>query len=98
MTTIQPMLATTLGRPPRKFADFAVEAKYDGQRGIAILQNGSVILLSRNGADLGAISRVDTNRRAAGPDHAAEAVPLEFDRTLGAGRRHTECREHRIGH
>jgi ATP-dependent DNA ligase len=29
---------------------FAVEAKYDGQRGIAILDDGVVTLLSRNGA------------------------------------------------
>ena len=32
---ISPMLAT-LGRPPSRFADFAVEVKYDGQCGIAL--------------------------------------------------------------
>jgi bifunctional non-homologous end joining protein LigD len=48
---ITPMLAT-LGRPPKQFADFAVEAKYDGQRGIAIVEAGTVKLLSRNGADI----------------------------------------------
>src|SRR3954471_16053470 len=31
---------------------FAVEAKYDGQRGIAIVEAGTVKLLSRNGADI----------------------------------------------
>src|SRR5829696_2186776 len=46
-----PMLAT-LGRPPESFSDFAVEAKYDGQRGIAIVDSGAVTLLSRNGADI----------------------------------------------
>ena len=29
-----PMLAT-LGKPPTRYADFAVEAKYGGQRGMA---------------------------------------------------------------
>jgi len=48
---VRPMLAT-LGKPPARFADFAVEAKYDGQRGMAIVDDGSVILLSRNGADV----------------------------------------------
>ena len=48
---IQPMLAT-LGKPPSRFTDFAVEAKYDGQRGIAIVGRDSVGLLSRNGADI----------------------------------------------
>src|SRR5829696_1068660 len=46
-----PMLAT-LGQPPERFKDFAVEAKFDGQRGIAILDNGEVTLLSRNGANI----------------------------------------------
>jgi bifunctional non-homologous end joining protein LigD len=31
-----PMLAT-LGRPPTRYADFAVEAKSDGQRGMAVM-------------------------------------------------------------
>lgn len=48
---VQPMLAT-LGKPPTRYADFAVEAKYDGQRGMAIVENGRVFLLSRNGADI----------------------------------------------
>jgi bifunctional non-homologous end joining protein LigD len=53
MTTcsISPMLAT-LGRPPSRFAVFAVEAKYDGQRGLAIVDGDGVTLLSRNGADI----------------------------------------------
>lgn len=46
---IRPMLATG-GPPPIRYGAFAVEAKYDGQRGIAILQGGEVTLLSRNGA------------------------------------------------
>jgi bifunctional non-homologous end joining protein LigD len=45
------MLAT-LGRPPARFTDFAVEAKYDGQRGLAIVDGDQVTLLSRNGADI----------------------------------------------
>jgi bifunctional non-homologous end joining protein LigD len=46
-----PMLAT-LGKPPGRFVDFAVEAKYDGQRGMAVVDCGAVTLLSRNGADI----------------------------------------------
>jgi bifunctional non-homologous end joining protein LigD len=46
-----PMLAT-LGEPPERFADFAVEAKFDGQRGLAVVDRGSVTLLSRNGANV----------------------------------------------
>jgi bifunctional non-homologous end joining protein LigD len=49
--SITPMLAT-LGKPPARFADFAVEAKYGGQRGMAVVDGGSVTLLSRNGADI----------------------------------------------
>jgi bifunctional non-homologous end joining protein LigD len=45
------MLAT-LGKPPTRYTDFAVEAKYDGQRGIAVVDRGQVTLLSRNGADI----------------------------------------------
>jgi bifunctional non-homologous end joining protein LigD len=45
------MLAT-LGQPPKRFADFAVEAKFDGQRGLAVIERGMVTLLSRNGADI----------------------------------------------
>jgi hypothetical protein len=48
---ISPMLAT-LGQPPTHFADFAVEAKYDGQRGMAVVDRGELTLLSRNGADI----------------------------------------------
>jgi bifunctional non-homologous end joining protein LigD len=48
---IQPMLAT-LGQPPPRFSDFAVEAKFDGQRGIAILDGGLLTLFSRNGASI----------------------------------------------
>jgi bifunctional non-homologous end joining protein LigD len=35
------MLAT-LGQPPTRFADFAVEARYDGQRGIAAVPGVTV--------------------------------------------------------
>src|SRR4051812_44972653 len=49
--TISPMLAT-LGQPPTRSGDFAVEAKYDGQRGLAVVDDGVVTLLSRNGADI----------------------------------------------
>jgi ATP-dependent DNA ligase len=45
------MLAT-LGKPPARFADFAVEAKYDGQRGMAVIDDDTVTLLSRNGAEI----------------------------------------------
>lgn len=45
------MLAT-LGKPPSRYTDFAVEAKYDGQRGIAVLDGDSVTLVSRNGANI----------------------------------------------
>ncbi|RDH80173.1 hypothetical protein DVS77_04120 [Mycolicibacterium moriokaense] len=45
------MLAT-LGQPPERLADFAVEAKYDGQRGLAVMDGGMVKLLSRNGAEI----------------------------------------------
>jgi ATP-dependent DNA ligase len=45
------MLAT-LGRPPARFADFAVEAKYDGQRGLPVVHGDAVTPLSRNGADI----------------------------------------------
>jgi bifunctional non-homologous end joining protein LigD len=48
---ISPMPAT-LGRPPAHFAHFAVEAKYDGQPGLAIVDGDEVTLLSRNGADI----------------------------------------------
>jgi bifunctional non-homologous end joining protein LigD len=45
------MLAT-LGKPPTRYTDFAVEAKYDGQRGMAVVDGGTVKLWSRNGADI----------------------------------------------
>ncbi|PRC44552.1 hypothetical protein C6A85_99665 [Mycobacterium sp. ITM-2017-0098] len=48
---IRPMLATA-GRPPVRYTDFAIEAKYDGQRGLAIIDSGAVTLLSRNGANI----------------------------------------------
>lgn len=51
VSAISPMLAT-LGQPPERFANFAVEAKYDGQRGLAVMDGGVVKLLSRNGADI----------------------------------------------
>ncbi|MGZ4585850.1 MAG: ATP-dependent DNA ligase [Mycobacterium sp.] len=47
----RPMLAT-LGSPPDDSAGFAVEAKYDGQRGLAIVSGGAVTLWSRNGANI----------------------------------------------
>jgi bifunctional non-homologous end joining protein LigD len=37
---------------PARYTDFAVEAKYDGQRGPAIVDRGEVTLLSRKGADI----------------------------------------------
>jgi bifunctional non-homologous end joining protein LigD len=46
-----PMLAT-LGPPPKRLSDYAVEAKYDGQRGMAVVSGGTVNLFSRNGADI----------------------------------------------
>jgi hypothetical protein len=48
---IRPMLAT-LGKPPTRYTDFAVEAKYDGQQGVAVVDREQVTLLSRNGADI----------------------------------------------
>src|SRR5690348_14346026 len=48
---IRPMLAT-LGKPPKRFADYAVECKYDGQRGLAVVDHGEVTLLSRSRADI----------------------------------------------
>lgn len=45
-----PLHQSHVGHP--RFADFAVEAKYDGQRGLAVLDRGAVTLLSRNGADI----------------------------------------------
>lgn len=47
----RPMLAT-LGKPPTRFDGWAVEAKYDGQRGMAVVDGGTVKLWSRNGADV----------------------------------------------
>lgn len=45
------MLAT-LGSRPHDSTDFAVEAKYDGQCGMAVFDGSSVTLLRRNGADI----------------------------------------------
>lgn len=45
------MLAT-LGKPPTRYDDWAVEAKYDGQRGIAVVDGDTVTLWSRNGANI----------------------------------------------
>ena len=47
----RPMLAT-LGSPPHDSAGFAVEAKYDGQRGLAVVSADVVTLWSRNGANI----------------------------------------------
>jgi bifunctional non-homologous end joining protein LigD len=47
----RPMLAT-IGGPPKRYAQFGIEAKYDGQRGIAIVDRKMVTLLSRNVADI----------------------------------------------
>jgi bifunctional non-homologous end joining protein LigD len=58
---ISPMLAT-LGRPPARFADFAAEAKDDGQRGLAVVHGDAVTLLSRNGADITGPSRRSRRR------------------------------------
>ena len=67
------MLAT-LGLPPTRFEDFAVEAKYDGQRGIAILDADHVVLLSRNGAD---ITRTFPEISAALPRALGRSVVLD---------------------
>ncbi|MCP9276829.1 hypothetical protein NM203_32085 [Mycolicibacterium sp. CAU 1645] len=48
------MLAT-LGAPPVRFADYAVEANYVGQRGMAVVDGGRVTLFSRNGADVSSL-------------------------------------------
>jgi bifunctional non-homologous end joining protein LigD len=45
-----PMLAT-LGRPPVG-DDFAVEVKYDGQRGLIVVDEDGVSVFSRNGAQV----------------------------------------------
>ena len=47
----RPMLAT-LGSPPHYSAGFAVEAKYDGQRGLAVVSGGAVTLWSHSGANI----------------------------------------------
>ena len=44
------MLAT-LGRPPVG-DDFAVEVKYDGQRGLIVVDEDGVSVFSRNGAQV----------------------------------------------
>jgi bifunctional non-homologous end joining protein LigD len=41
-----------LGKPPPDSAGFAVEAKCDGQRGLAVISDGKVTLWSRNGANI----------------------------------------------
>ena len=73
MTTrpISPMLAT-LGRPPARFTDFAVEAKYDGQRGVAIVDGDEVTLLSRHGADI-------TGRSRGSPRPCPRRLPAKRD-------------------
>ena len=45
-------MLVTLGQPPKRFTDFAVEAKFDGQRGMAAVDGDSVTLWSRNGANI----------------------------------------------
>src|SRR3954453_7477586 len=72
-SSVSPMLAT-LGQPPARFADFAVEAKYDGQRGMAVVDGGSVTLLSRNGAD---ITRTFPDITSALPNACNRRVILE---------------------
>ena len=52
------------GRPPARFSDFAVEAKYNGQRGVALVDGDTVTLLSRNCAD---ITRTSPENTAALP-------------------------------
>jgi ATP-dependent DNA ligase len=44
------MLAT-LGRPPAG-DDFAVEVKYDGQRGLIVVDDDGLAVFTRNGADV----------------------------------------------
>jgi bifunctional non-homologous end joining protein LigD len=45
------MLATR-GAPPERYSEFGVEAKYDGQRGLAVLADGALTVWSRNGAHI----------------------------------------------
>jgi len=45
-----PMLAT-LGRPPAG-DEFAVEVKYDGQRGLIVVDDDGLAVFTRNGADV----------------------------------------------
>lgn len=74
----RPMLAT-LGPVPERFTDFAAEAKYDGQRGIAVVADGVVTLFSRNGAD---ITRTFPEITAALPEAVildGEIVALDTD-------------------
>jgi len=44
------MLAT-LGRPPAG-DEFAVEVKYDGQRGLIVVDDDGLAVFTRNGADV----------------------------------------------
>lgn len=67
-----PMLAT-LGQPPARFADFAVEAKYDGQRGIPVFDDRGATLLSRNGADVTSLG-VDVLVNGVCPCHGPESL------------------------
>lgn len=68
---VQPMLAT-LGKPPARYVDFAIEAKYDGQRGMAIVERGEVTVLSRNGADVTSLG-VDVLVNGICPCHGPES-------------------------
>ena len=47
-----PATPATFGNPPRQAAVFAVEATYDGQRGLAVVSEDGVRLRSRNGANI----------------------------------------------
>ena len=58
------MLAT-LGRPPAG-DEFAVEVKYDGQRGLIVVDDDGLAVFTRNGADVTSLG-VDVLRSALCP-------------------------------
>ena len=79
------MLAT-LGAPPTRFADFAVEAKYDGQRGLAVVDGEAVTPLSRNGADITrTFPEITAALPAIGRPVVLDGEIVALDRTLGPG-------------
>ncbi|KMO77119.1 MULTISPECIES: hypothetical protein [Mycolicibacterium] len=73
VVNIRPMLVTA-GKPPRNYADFAIEVKYYRQRGVAIFDGEAVTLLSRNGANI-----TRTARGWRGATSAARHQPVNLD-------------------